>query len=143
MIIRLANLSHQRATLEEAKAKAREVCECLAEGKREVLDWDEQQRFSIRQALRLLEPTQTTIDRACAIFAEAAKIIPAEEIVAACRAWHDKRPNRRLVPKRVSEAVPEFLKRRVEKVSARRYRTDDSDSGNVSKAVRESVAPRG
>ncbi len=91
--------------------------------------WDEQQRFSIRQALRLLEPTQTTIDRACAIFAEAAKIIPAEEIVAACRAWHDKRPNRRLVPKRVSEAVPEFLKRRVEKVSARRYRTDDSDLG--------------
>jgi integrase len=125
---------HQRATLAEAKAKAKEVCECLATGKREVLEWDDQQRFSIRQALRHLEPSKTTIDRACAIFAEAAKIIPAEEIVAACRAWHDKRPNRRLVPKRVSEAVPEFLNRRVDKVSERRYRTDRSYLGMFQKA---------
>jgi hypothetical protein len=124
---------HHRATLEDAKAKAKEVAECLATAKREVLDWDEHQRFSIRQALRLLDPIKITIDRACAIFAEAATIIPAEEIVAACRAWHDKRPNRRLVPKRVSEAVPEFLKRRVEKVSARRYRTDASYLGMFQK----------
>lgn len=124
---------HHRATLQLAKAKAKEVCECLATGKREVLEWDEHQRFSIRQALRILEPTKTTIDRACAIFAEAAKIIPPEEIVVACRAWHDKRPNRRLVPKRVGEAVPAFLNRRSEQVSQRRYRTDRSYLGMFQK----------
>jgi hypothetical protein len=115
---------HQRPTLKAAKAKAREVAVCLATGRREVLEWDERLRADIRQSLKLLESTRTGIDRASAIFADAVKLIPPDEIVAACRAWHDHRPNRRLVPKRVSEAVPEFLKRRDQKVSARRYRTD-------------------
>lgn len=115
---------HQRTTLDEAKTKAREVCECLASNKREVLEWSDEQRFSIQRALKLVEPTGTTIDRAATIFAESTKIIPAEEIVAACRAWNDERPNRRLTPKTIDEAVPEFLERRADKVSDRRYRTD-------------------
>ena len=115
---------HQRPTLEEARAKAREVAECLATGKREVLEWDDRQRAEIRQALRYLEGSETEIDRACAIFTSAAKLVSADEIVAACRAWHENRQKKRLVPKLVSDAVPEFLKRRDQKVSARRYRTD-------------------
>src|ERR1035437_2764417 len=115
---------HQRPTLEEARAKAREVAECLATGKREVLEWDDRQRAEIRQALRYLEGSETEIDRACAIFTSAAKLVSADEIVAACRVWHENRQKKRLVPKLVSDAVPEFLKRRDQKVSARRYRTD-------------------
>ena len=124
---------HQRSTLVEAKAKAKEVCECLASGKREVLEWDERLRADIRHALKLLEGTEASIDRACAVFADAVKLVPADEIVAACRAWRDNRPNKRLVPKKVDEAVPEYLARRKGNVSARRYRTDCSYLGGFQK----------
>lgn len=115
---------HQRSTLAEAKAKAKEVCECLATGKREVLEWDDGLRDEIRHALKALEGTGAAIDRACAVFADAVKIVSAGEIVAACLAWRDHRPDKRLVPKKVGESVPEFLKKRLAKVSDRRYRTD-------------------
>ena len=50
-------MRHQRSTLRQAKAKVKEVCECLATGKREVLEWNDDLRIEIRHALKLLEGT--------------------------------------------------------------------------------------
>ena len=118
---------HQRPTLKTAKAK--EVCECLARGKREVLDWDERQRLALRQSLHLLSGTGIEIDRVCGVIADALKLVPLEEILPACLAWRDSRPNKRLVPKKVSEAVREFLARRAARISQRRHKTDRSYLG--------------
>ena len=93
---------HQRPTLKAAEAKAKEICECLARGKREVLGWDEHQRLALRQSLHLLSGTGVGIDRACGVIVDALKLVPLEEIVPACLAWRDNRPNKRLVPKKVS-----------------------------------------
>ncbi len=120
---------HYRSTLEEAKAKAKEVCGCLATGKRDVLGWSGDLRTEIRHALKLLESTSVGIDRACAVFADALKILPEDEILPACRAWRDNRPNRRLVPKKVSDAADDFLAIREKRVSERRYRSDRSYLG--------------
>ncbi len=120
---------HHRSSLEEAKAKAKEVCECLATGKREVLEWSDGLRIEIRHALKLLEGTGVSIDRACAVFSDALKILPEDEILPACRAWKDKRPNRRLMPKKVCDAVVDFLSLREKRVSERRCRSDRSYLG--------------
>ncbi len=120
---------HQRSNLDEAKAKAKEVCECLAAGKRDVLQWSDDLRIEIRHGLKLLEGTRVGIDRACAVFADALKILPEAEILPACRAWKDKRPNRRLMPKKACDAVSDFLSLREKRVSERRYRSDRSYLG--------------
>jgi integrase len=115
---------HSRATLKEAQAKAKEICEALATGKREVLEWSEQQRASIRQALKLVEPIGVTLDRAAAIVADAVKLVDADEILAACRHWRDSGPGKRLMPKKVSEALDEFRERREARISERRAKTE-------------------
>ena len=124
---------HYRPTLKEAKALAKDVCKCLVAGRREILEWSAQQCYRIRQALKLLEPTGVTIDRASAIVTDAVKLVSPEEIVAACRSWHDDHAKRRMTPRAVNEAVPEFLKRRAARVSQRRYRTDHSYLGMFAK----------
>jgi len=116
---------HHRSTLAEARAKAQEVLECRASGKLEILGWNVELRNDIQLALRALKPSRIRIDRACSLIADAAKLVPEDEILAACRAWKDSRPNKKLTPQRVAKVVLEFLSRREEKVSERRYRADE------------------
>ena len=117
---------HYRASLPEAKAKAREIAECLAGHKQEVLAWDEQQRISIRSAIMALDGVGVTIDRACGIVADALKLVPADSVVAACRAWSEEHKGHHLVPKAVKDAAQEFLSRRASHVSLRRWNADKS-----------------
>ena len=124
---------HSRATLEEAKTKAKEIAEVLVSGRREVLEWDERQRASIRQALEALKPTPTRLDRAAAIFADAVKLVEADEILAACRHWRDHGPGKRFTPRNTKEAVAEFLERQRHRISPRRYRTNRSYLGSFTK----------
>jgi len=117
---------HVRANEEAARAKAREVCEASASGKADVLEWNESQRRDIHQALKLIEGTDTSIDRAAFIFVESAKLVGVDEILTACREWKNNRPDKPTDPKLTSEAVKEFEKSQKAKVSARRYRTVQS-----------------
>ena len=62
---------HSRATLEEAKTKAKQIAEAIVTGERELLEWDDRQRKEIRQELKLMEGTKMTVDRACSVFCDA------------------------------------------------------------------------
>jgi integrase len=73
------------------------------------------------------------LSQAASIIADACKLVEAAEIVPACRAWRDTRPNK-IAPKKVDEAVGEFLARRKARVSERRYRSDECYLGIFSKA---------
>lgn len=112
---------HVRATEADARIKAKEVCEALAGGKADVLEWNESQRRDIHQALKLIEPTGTGIDRAAFIFAEAVKIVGADEILTACNHWRNNRPDKPTTPKKTSEAVKDFLASQKAKVSEKRH----------------------
>lgn len=114
---------HSRASLEEAKVKAEEIAEAIVAGKREVLEWDEGQRASIRQALKLLDGAGVSIDRVASIFADAVKFVDANDIVAACRHWRDNGPNKPFKPKLVSEALAEFQTHHRGKIGNRRRKT--------------------
>jgi len=117
---------HVRASEEAARVKAREVSEAMAGGKADVLEWNESQRRDIHQALKLIEGTETSLDRAAFIFMEAAKLVGVDEILNACREWKNNRPDKPTDPKLTNEAVKEFEKSQKAKVSARRYRTVQS-----------------
>ncbi len=116
---------HHRSTRAEARAKAKEILECRANGKLEILGWSDELRGDIEKALKALEPVHVRIDRACSLIADAVKLVPEDEILAACRVWRESRPNRKLTQKKVSDVILEFLSRREEKVSERRFRADE------------------
>jgi hypothetical protein len=124
-----------RANLEEAKGKAREIAEAMVAGKREVLDWDEPQRLGIRKALEALKPTGTRIDRAANLIADALKLLPEDEILAACRYWRDNGPGNNLKPKLVKPAIYEYcIRREGSIISVRRRRTNRSYLRSFEKA---------
>lgn len=119
-------IRHSRSTLKDAQSKAKEICEALSTGKREVLEWTEQLRHSIRQAVTLLKPAGIRLERAASIIADAIKLVPEDEILAACRHWRDSGPGKRLTPKSVWSALEEFRARREPKISVRRAKTERS-----------------
>jgi hypothetical protein len=114
---------HVRAAEGAARIKAREMCEALAGGRGDVLEWDESQRRDIHQALKLIENTDTGIDRAAFIFSEAAKLVGVDEILTACQQWKNNRPDKPITPKPVKETVTLFNEAQKTKVSERRQRT--------------------
>jgi integrase len=95
----------------------------MAGGRGDVLEWDESQRRDIHQALKLIEGTDTGIDRAAFIFSEAAKLVGVDEILTACGAWKNNRPDKPTSPKLTSEAANAFTEAQKAKVSQRRHRT--------------------
>ena len=124
-------LRHVRTTEAEARDKAKEICELMAGGKKDLLELSPYES-EIHLALNTLPPG-LSLSQAASIIANACKIVEAAEIVPACRARYDTRP-KKVKPKKVDEAVREFLARREARVSKRRYRTDECYLGIFSKA---------
>jgi integrase len=118
---------HVRTTEAEARDKAKQICELMASGQKDLLDLSPHES-EIRGAFDSLPPG-IRLGRAVDIVRDCCQLLEPEEIVAACRYWRDNRPNRQLIHKEVNQAVPEFLERREKKVSERRYRADDSYLG--------------
>jgi hypothetical protein len=81
------------ADVEDAKSKAKEIADATAAGQKSLLVLALLER-EIRAALDLVAVTGTRIDHAAMIFAEAVKLVPADEIVTACRAWRETREGR-------------------------------------------------
>jgi integrase len=108
--------------LEEASQKAKEIADGSAAGQQSILALAPMQR-EIDAALSALRPTGVPIDRAANIVADALKLIPADEIILACRHWRDNGPGKPFTPKLASEALKEFQARHQGKVGSRRRRT--------------------
>lgn len=115
-------IRHVRSTEEAAREKAREIAEALTGDQQEILEWNENQRADIRQALKIVDGTGVGIDRAAFIFAEAGRLIGTDEILTACWAWKNNRPDKPITPKRTDQAVDSFLDAKKTKVSERRHR---------------------
>ena len=114
---------HARASLEEAKTKAEEICERMVTGRAHVLDI--RLRDEIHQALESIEPTGLRIDAVCLRFVEAYNILGnADELLSAARFWREHRPDKPLEPKPVGAAVDEYLSERKIKVSPHRLKTE-------------------
>jgi site-specific recombinase XerD len=112
---------HARASLEEAKAKAEEICEALVTGRAHILDI--KLRDEIHRALEALEPTGVAIDAACFRFAEMVKITGSEDVLlSAARLWRERSPDKPLTPKPVKAATDEFLAHQKGRLSAQRHR---------------------
>lgn len=118
---------HVRTTETEARQKAKQICELMASGQKDLLDLSPYES-EIQAAFDSLPPG-IRLGRAVDIVRDCCQVVEPDEIVAACRYWRDNRPNKRLVCKTVNRAVPEFLSRREKKVSERRYRADRSYLG--------------
>jgi len=106
---------------------AKQICELMASGQKDMLNLSPFES-EIRAAFASLPPG-VRLGRAVDLVRDCCQILEPEEIVAACRYWRDNQPNRRIMHKKVNQAVAEFLERREKKVSERRYRADDSYLG--------------
>jgi hypothetical protein len=116
-----------RSTLAEAKAKAGEIAEAIQKGNVEASRWDSGLRLELRKSLEALAPTEVSILPACQIFAQAVRTLGTpDEILTACQYWKDHRPDRPLTPTSVEEAVEAFKASRKNRISHRRYRTEES-----------------
>jgi hypothetical protein len=114
---------HVRSTEASAKAKAKEICEALATGEKDVLDWSQSTRDDIRHALKLIDDTGVSIDEAAHTFVAAAKLVGPDEILLACHHWRNHRPDKKMSPKNILDGVLEYLDSRKGKISSRRHRT--------------------
>jgi len=113
---------HVRASLEEAKAKAEDICERMVSGRGPVLDL--RLRNEIHRALESLEPTGVAIDAACLRFAEMVKITgSADVLLSAARLWRERGPDKPLTPKPAKAVANEFLAQQKGRLSAQRHRT--------------------
>jgi hypothetical protein len=116
-----------RSTLAKAKEKAGEIAEAIQKGNAEASRWDSGLRLELRKSLEAVEPTGMTIFPACQIFAQAVRILgTADEILTACQNWKDHRPDKPITPTPVEEAVEAFKASRKNRISHRRYRTEES-----------------
>jgi hypothetical protein len=124
------------ADLETAKRKAKDIAEAKAAGQQSLLALAPQQ-LEIYAALEAVAPTGTRIDKAAMIFADAVKLVSADEILIACVAWRDNGDGKQFVPKLVKTAVMEFTIRKEGRISERRLRTNDSYLGAFKKSFGE------
>lgn len=113
------------ADLEDAKQKAKHIAEATAAGQKGLLALAPMER-EIHAALDAVAPTGTRIDKATIIFADAVKLIPADEILLACRAWRDNGPGKDFALKLVKTAESDFCTRQEGRICERRQRTNDS-----------------
>jgi len=100
---------HVRATEESARAKAKEICEALAAGQPDLLEWSQSLRDDIRQALKLTDGTGVSIGEVAHTYMAASKLVGPDEILLACHHWRELRPNKKLTPKVTQEGVEEYL----------------------------------
>jgi integrase len=75
----------------------------------------------IQNALDEARQVGIRVDECARIAREASAIIPASEILEACKFWRDKRPDKPFTPKTVREAVRAFMERQA-RLSERRKR---------------------
>jgi integrase len=114
---------HRRASLQEAREKAKEICEAMASGKQEVIGWESHAWGEVRRALEILPPQCLRIDRAAQIIFDSLRYVDADTIVEACRCFRQNNPGH-LIPKLGSVVTGAFLARQRQRVSARRARTE-------------------
>jgi integrase len=116
---------HKRASLQEAREKAKEICEAIAGGKREVIGWESHAWAEVRRALEILPPQCLRIDRAAQIIFDALRYVDVDTIVEACRCFQQNNPGG-FTPKLGKEVTAAFRARQRGRVSARRARTESS-----------------
>lgn len=111
------------ANLDEAKAKAREIAQAVAQGKPEVLSWEDGLRAEIRKAIEAVDSTGVTILPAAQLFAEAVKVLGGhEQLLSACHFWTQHRPDKSFEPKATKDAACQYLVGQQKVVSRKRYR---------------------
>ena len=114
---------HKRASFQAAREKAKEICEAMASGKREVIGWKSEQWAEVRSALEILPPQCLRIDRAAQIILDSLRYVDADTIVEACRCFQQNNPGP-FAPKLGKEVTAAFLARQRTRVSARRVRAE-------------------
>ncbi len=107
------------AKFSEAKDKAVEIARLIENRNPDLLSLTGSKR-EIHNAIEAVEPTGVRIDHACRLVADACAIIPAAEILDACRFWKAHRPDKPFVPKLVAEAKAEFMTLQAAKSESRR-----------------------
>jgi len=93
------------ADLEKARQMAGEIAEAIANGKADVLKWEDGLRVELRKALEAVSTTGVTILPATQLFAEAVKVLGShEQLLSACHHWIKHRPDKPFTPKPTKEA---------------------------------------
>ena len=103
---------HARTDEASAREKAKEVCEILAKGKQEERDLllDNGLRLEVTRAIQALKPTGKHLLPAAYLFAQATAILGnPDEIIRACEYWKLNRPDGPIRPRKVEEAVNQYL----------------------------------
>jgi hypothetical protein len=124
---------HVRASLEDAKVKARDVCEALATGnqmeRKLILDAD--LRADVRKAMRLLGPLDINIEDAVRKFVDAVNILDgkADVLIAAALHWKHHGPVNSFAEKDLGKAVDEFLARKTKLSEKRKKNLSDRLTG--------------
>jgi hypothetical protein len=113
-----------------ARAKAEEIAEGKATGKDDVFVYAALKR-PIQRALEEARGTGMRLDEAVGLLRKALEIVPADEMLEACRFWKNKRPNKPFDPKTAKQAVDDHLPRH--RASVRRKRALKTYYGHFSK----------
>jgi integrase len=118
---------HKRASFDQARVKAIEICEAITEGKQEIIAWESREWAEIRRALEILPQNCLRIDRAAQIVMDSLQHVDADSIVEACRYFRKNRPDGGdFTPKLTKDACREILTKQQGKISEHRHKTNTS-----------------
>lgn len=116
------------ADLEEAKAKAGTFADAMA--KRQA-DAENRSHPLFLEAVDALDIVYNAggfrnLVVPVRLLAEALKLVSKDQLLLACQAWVDRTPGATFIPKKITEALDEFLARQKGQISERRHRTNTS-----------------
>ncbi|MDB6067811.1 MAG: Integrase domain protein [Pedosphaera sp.] len=111
------------ADFELAKTKAHEVAEAIASGMKSSLYWTEKQSLEINCAVDVAKSVNIGLLPGMQLLASAIKIVGnADEVLSACQAWANNRPDKPFSPTTVKSGTAEYMTRQG-RLSERRRRT--------------------